>query len=87
MLLGLPSILLLESATMLFFSSHLCRAGSSKGRGQDHGKNTEQMQHVDGKLSRMSNMGLGSSWNLSILGEPHQTVARPLPCSGIEEAL
>lgn len=33
------------------------------------------MQHADGKLPRMSNMGLGSRWNLNILREPLQTAA------------
>lgn len=78
MLLVLPSMLLLQSVTSLSFSSHLClQSWARRGETAEKncGKNTEQIQHADGKLPRMSNVGLGSRWNLNILREPLKTAA------------
>lgn len=60
---------------MLSFLFHLCSAGHKRGEGKKNAvKKAEQMQHADGKLPRMSNVGLASSWKLAILREPLQTL-------------
>lgn len=77
----LPSLLFLGLATMLSFPFYLCSAGHEGGEGKKNpGKKAEQMQHADGKLPRMGNVGLGSCWKLTILREPLQTLQQdPYP--------
>lgn len=60
---------------MFSFHFYLCSAGHEGGEGKKNpGNKAKQMQHADGKLPRMSNVGLGSIWKLDILREPLQTL-------------